>query len=131
MFANGNHHLSKLSDLTVISMTKICWFCLCFLAPPRFSSPLNNRTQNVNSQLGVECEVNAMPVPHYQWLFNGSVIARQKSLNLSSVSPVDQGFYTCIANNSLGSVQDRFYLTIQGKTGARIVCCMSTSLEFM
>lgn len=63
----------------------------------------------------MECGVSAVPVPDYQWLFNGSVITRQRNLNLISVSLPDQGFYTCIANNSLGSVQGRFYLSIQGK----------------
>ena len=62
----------------------------------------------------MECGVNVLPVPEYHWSFNGSVITRQRSLNISSVSRADQGFYTCIANNSLGLVQGGFYLIIQG-----------------
>ena len=87
-----------------------------FPAPPRFRVPMMNKTQNVKSQLVVECEAYATPVPDYQWIFNGSVISRQRSLNLSSLKLADQGFYTCFANNSLGSANGRFYLTIQGKT---------------
>ena len=75
-----------------------------------------NRKGNINSQLAVECEADAVPVPDYRWLFNGSVITRQRSLNLSSLRLIDQGFYTCIANNSLGTVQGRFFLTVQGKS---------------
>lgn len=86
---------------------------LTVLTPPRFSIQLRNRTQNINSQLVVECGVNVLPVPEYHWSFNGSVITRQRSLNISSVSRADQGFYTCIANNSLGLVQGGFYLIIQ------------------
>ena len=75
-----------------------------------------NKTQNINSQLVVECGAYATPVPDYQWAFNGSVITRQRSLNLSSLRPVYQGLYTCFANNSLGSASGGFYLRVQGKT---------------
>ena len=74
-----------------------------------------NKTQNINSQFVVECGAYGMPVPDYQWIFNGSVVTRQRSLNLSSLRLVNQGFYKCIANNSLGSANGRLYLTIQGK----------------
>ena len=74
-----------------------------------------NKTQNIASRLVVECGAYATPIPDYQWRFNGSVIARHRSLNLSSLSLADQGIYTCIANNSLGAAYGRFYLTIQGK----------------
>lgn len=84
-------------------------------APPRFSTPMMNQTQNINSQLVVECGAYGMPVPDYQWIFNGSVVTQHRSLNLRSLRLVDQGFYKCIANNSLGSANGRFYLTIQGE----------------
>ena len=74
-----------------------------------------NKTQNVNSQLVVECGAYGIPVPEYQWIFNGSIVTWDRSLNLSSLRPIHQGFYMCIANNSLGSANGRFYLTIQGK----------------
>ena len=74
-----------------------------------------NKTQNINDHLVVECSAFALPVPDYQWIFNGSVVTRHRSLNLSSLRLVDQGFYKCIANNSLGSTNGRFYLTIQGE----------------
>ena len=74
-----------------------------------------NKTQNVNSQLVVECGAYGIPVPDYQWIFNGSIVTQDRNLNLSSLRHVDEGFYTCIANNSLGSANGRFYLTIQGK----------------
>lgn len=75
-----------------------------------------NNTRNINSHLVVECGAYGIPVPDYQWIFNGSVVTQHRSLNLSSLRLVDQGLYTCIANNSLGSANGRFYLTIQGKT---------------
>jgi len=87
---------------------------LLFAAPPRFSTPMINKTQNIHSHLVVECSAFALPVPDYQWIFNGSVVTVHRSLNMSSLRLVDQGFYTCIANNSLGSANGRFYLTIQG-----------------
>lgn len=83
------------------------------LAPPRFSSPLKNKTSNVNSKLVVDCGARGVPVPYYQWLFNGLVITQQQTLNLSLVNVANQGFYTCIANNSLGLVEGSFYLTVQ------------------
>ena len=86
-----------------------------FSAPPRFSSPLKNKTSNVNSKLVVDCGARGVPVPYYQWLFNGSVITQQQTLNLSLVNFANQGFYACIANNSLGLVEGSFYLTVQGK----------------
>ena len=86
------------------------------LAPPRFPTSMVNRTQNINSELAVECGAYATPVPEYQWMFNGSIITRRRSLNLSSLTLSDQGFYTCVANNSFGSVSGKFYLTIQGKS---------------
>lgn len=74
-----------------------------------------NKTQNVNTQLVVECGAYGIPVPDYLWRFNGAIVTGHRSLNLSSLSLDDRGFYTCIANNSLGSANGRFYLTIQGK----------------
>lgn len=90
-------------------------FFILFAAPPRFSTPMINKTQNIHSHLVVECGAFAIPVPDYQWIFNGSVVTEHRSLNLSSLRLVDQGFYTCVANNSLGSANGRFYLTIQGE----------------
>jgi len=86
---------------------------LTVLAPPRFSSPLQNKTAITGSQFAIDCRAEGVPLPYFQWLFNGSVVAVQQSLHLSVVSPVNQGFYTCIANNSLGLVQGSFYLTVQ------------------
>lgn len=89
-------------------------FFISLTAPPRFSAPMMNKTQNGNSQLVVECGAYGIPVPDYLWRFNGSIVTRHRSLNLSSLSLDDRGFYTCIANNSLGSANGGFYLTIQG-----------------
>lgn len=94
----------------------ICLILLYVSAPPRFLVPMANRTQNINTQLVVECGAYAMPTPEYQWIFNDTIITANRHLNLSSLSLGDQGFYTCVANNSFGSVSGKFYLAIQGKS---------------
>ena len=70
-----------------------------------------------------------MPTPEYQWIFNDTIITSNRHLNLSSLSLGDQGFYTCVANNSFGSVSGKFYLAIQGKSFSVRLFFMSISKE--
>ena len=107
--------LTRLIVLLVIPLF-ICHILLYVSAPPRFHVPMANRTQNINTQLVVECGAYARPTPEYQWIFNDTIITANRHLNLSSLSLGDQGFYTCVANNSFGSVSGKFYLAIQGKS---------------
>lgn len=107
--------LTRLIVLLVIPLF-ICLILLYVSAPPRFLVPMANRTQNINTQLVVECGAYARPTPEYQWIFNDTIITANHRLNLSSLSLGDQGFYTCVANNSFGSVSGKFYLAIQGKS---------------
>ena len=120
--------LTRLIVLLVIPLF-ICLILLYVSAPPRFLVPMANRTQNINTQLVVECGAYAMPTPEYQWIFNDTIITSNRHLNLSSLSLGDQGFYTCVANNSFGSVSGKFYLAIQGKSFSVRLFFMSISKE--
>lgn len=60
----------------------------------------------------MECGVYGIFVLDYLWRFNGLIVIRYRSLNLSFLSFDDRGFYICIVNNLLGLVNGGFYLII-------------------
>ena len=88
------------------------------LAPTRKSSNLNGgRTivERPEDGLRLECLVSGRPAPRVFWRLNGelvretvnttrvSVVQDGQVLEVSYVSPADEGLYSCVAENKVGS----------------------------
>ncbi|GLH11531.1 Titin, partial [Gryllus bimaculatus] len=82
---------------------------------PEFIRTLNNQCVPLGTSVTLECEAQGKPAPTARWLKNGREImlgdrfrAESKGgvfrLIISGVSDVDDGDYTCEANNILGYV---------------------------
>ena len=73
------------------------------------------------------CTVTGDPTPAVQWYYNGAVevpnaltpnaqlSSNDTILTLSPVLKTNEGVYTCMVSNSLGSVNATISLTVQGK----------------
>ncbi|XP_073993854.1 fibroblast growth factor receptor homolog 1-like isoform X2 [Rhodnius prolixus] len=88
----------------------------------------HNRTALVNSTVVLECQLYSDLEPHIQWLkvhtFSNSEVdppngtqlkvnaANPEVLTLSNVTYDDEGWYTCVAGNSLGLTYSSAYLSV-------------------
>ncbi|KAJ3600174.1 hypothetical protein NHX12_034124, partial [Muraenolepis orangiensis] len=89
------------------------------LEPP-FNSPLQERV--ANQRIAFPCPATGLPKPVIRWLRNGqeltgsepgvSILEDGTLLLLSSVSPLDNGEYSCTAANDAGSTQKKYQLKV-------------------
>jgi Leucine-rich repeat (LRR) protein len=79
---------------------------LTVLAPPSITSPPGSRTNECTSTATFTVAAAGMAPLTYQWYFNGSVIANATgtSLAMTNVHSPQQGNYTVVVTNSVGSV---------------------------
>ena len=80
-----------------------------------------NLTTIAGTAVEIYCLVEAFPAPSISWLYNGSpaphlIIKEGSYISFSlGVAVGDSGFYTCVANNSLGSDTQTTYMSVIGK----------------
>ena len=113
-----------------------------FSVPAVIEEPPTNTIVNVSNNATFICEVAGVPLPFIFWTLpngdqivsqvmrsrndssqtfaltetsNGSPIIAVSVLYIESVSPGDEGEYTCSAINSRNSVSETATLTVQGK----------------
>ncbi|KAI7799480.1 hemicentin-1 isoform X1 [Triplophysa rosa] len=89
------------------------------LEPP-FNSPLQERV--ANQQIAFPCPAKGTPEPVIKWLRNGqdltgnepgvSILEDGTLLILASVSPLDNGEYTCMAVNDAGTTEKKYQLKV-------------------
>ncbi|KAG7265216.1 hypothetical protein CRUP_009103 [Coryphaenoides rupestris] len=89
------------------------------LEPP-FNSPLQERV--ANQRIAFPCPAKGLPKPVIRWLRNGqeltgsepgvSILEDGTLLLLSSVSPLDNGEYSCTAANDAGSTEKKYQLKV-------------------
>jgi sugar lactone lactonase YvrE len=79
---------------------------LVVLSPPMIEQQPTNQTVAVGSSASFTVTASGVPPVGYQWNFDGTNItgATNTSLVLSNVQPSQQGVYTVLVTNSLGSV---------------------------
>jgi sugar lactone lactonase YvrE len=71
---------------------------------PAFSSVLGPQTVSNGATVVFNGSTSSMPSSTYQWYFGGTPIAgaTQPTLVVYHATPVNQGFYDCVATNALG-----------------------------
>ncbi|XP_017573536.2 hemicentin-1 isoform X3 [Pygocentrus nattereri] len=89
------------------------------LEPP-FNSPLQERV--ANQRIAFPCPAKGLPQPVIKWFRNGqeltgkepgvSILEDGTLLILASVSPLDNGEYTCMAVNDAGSTEKKYQLKV-------------------
>ncbi|XP_035384811.1 hemicentin-1 isoform X2 [Electrophorus electricus] len=87
---------------------------------PPFNSPLQERV--ANQQIAFPCPAKGLPQPVIKWFRNGqqlmggepgvSILEDGTLLILASLSPLDNGEYTCMATNDAGSTQKKYQLRV-------------------
>ncbi|XP_066533975.1 hemicentin-1 [Hoplias malabaricus] len=87
---------------------------------PPFNSPLQERV--ANQRIAFPCPAKGLPQPVIKWFRNGqeltgnepgvSILEDGTLLILASVSPLDNGEYTCTAVNDAGSTEKKYQLKV-------------------
>ncbi|XP_049335709.1 hemicentin-1 isoform X1 [Astyanax mexicanus] len=90
------------------------------VSEPPFNSPLQERV--ANQRIAFPCPAKGMPQPVIKWFRNGqeltgnepgmSILEDGTLLILASVSPLDNGEYTCTAVNDAGSTEKKYQLKV-------------------
>uniref|UniRef100_A0A8B9HSP9 Ig-like domain-containing protein n=1 Tax=Astyanax mexicanus TaxID=7994 RepID=A0A8B9HSP9_ASTMX len=94
------------------------------LAPPSVTIWPLVVTSTVGEEVQIQCQVSGHPVPSIEWTKQGrslrtggkvSIGVRNATLYISSVRIYDEGFYTCLATNSVGQDKKTTTLRIAAK----------------
>ncbi|XP_051581270.1 hemicentin-1-like isoform X1 [Myxocyprinus asiaticus] len=90
------------------------------ISEPPFNSPLQERV--ANQQIAFPCSAKGTPEPVIKWFRNGqeltgyepgvSILEDGTLLILASVSPLDNGEYTCMAVNDAGTTEKKYQLKV-------------------
>ncbi|XP_050994845.1 LOW QUALITY PROTEIN: hemicentin-1 [Labeo rohita] len=90
------------------------------VSEPPFNSPLQERV--ANQQIAFPCPAKGTPEPVIKWFRNGqeltgnepgvSILEDGTLLILASVSPLDNGEYTCMAVNDAGTTEKKYQLKV-------------------
>uniref|UniRef100_A0A8C1I841 Cell adhesion molecule-related/down-regulated by oncogenes n=1 Tax=Cyprinus carpio TaxID=7962 RepID=A0A8C1I841_CYPCA len=90
------------------------------VSEPPFNSPLQERV--ANQQITFPCPAKGTPEPVIKWFRNGqeltgnepgvSILEDGTLLILASVSPLDNGEYTCMAVNDAGTTEKKYQLKV-------------------
>lgn len=89
---------------------------------PSFLIKPETAKHEVNTQVQFECEANGFPKPLIEWKKDNSIDniplkaqIRDNTLIIPNVDLEDEGEYTCLASNQLGSVESKSYLIVYEK----------------
>ncbi|TRZ02412.1 hypothetical protein DNTS_034467 [Danionella cerebrum] len=90
------------------------------VSEPPFNSPLQERV--ANQQIAFPCPAKGSPEPIIKWFRNGqeltgnepgvSILEDGTLLILASVSPLDNGEYSCMAVNDAGTTEKKYQLKV-------------------
>ncbi|XP_073667498.1 hemicentin-1 isoform X2 [Paramisgurnus dabryanus] len=90
------------------------------VSEPPFNSPLQERV--VNQQIAFPCPAKGTPEPVIKWFRNGQELTGNEPgvtimedgtlLILASISPLDNGEYTCMAVNDAGTTEKKYQLKV-------------------
>uniref|UniRef100_A0A3Q2YR82 Hemicentin 1 n=1 Tax=Hippocampus comes TaxID=109280 RepID=A0A3Q2YR82_HIPCM len=78
---------------------------------PVFTELLGDISVNKGERLLLDCGVSGIPLPRITWAFNNNIIPHydhmsgHSELVIERVSKEDAGTYTCVAENSVGSIK--------------------------
>lgn len=83
-------------------------------------------TGSEGKYISIACSARGFPPPSYSWMLGSSQLAEVGSERISvtasgllyfrEVVREDEGNYTCIATNSLGSDSETFSLVVEGRS---------------
>lgn len=90
------------------------------LAPPMLYNGNISMTAIVGSSLTLPCNVRPEMNLTFTWFFQGLAVSMARilpsgALSIPSVSVSQEGTYTCLVSNQLGSAQEYVTLTVQGR----------------
>ena len=90
------------------------------LAPPMLYNGNISVTTIVGSSLTLPCNVRPEMNLTFTWFFQGLAVSMARvlpngALSIPSVSVSQEGTYTCLVSNQLGSAQEYVTLTVQGR----------------
>ena len=96
--------------------------------PPQFTTSLSNLTALVGGTVQFHSVASGSPKPTYAWSFNGVPLPTETepSLLRTNVSKGDEGIYSVVAKNDVGSVTNSAQLSIRAKPDLRITEVQST-----
>ncbi|XP_055041763.2 hemicentin-1 isoform X2 [Misgurnus anguillicaudatus] len=90
------------------------------VSEPPFNSPLQERV--ANQQIAFPCHAKGTPEPVIKWFRNGQELTGNEPgvtimedgtlLILASISPLDNGEYTCMAVNDAGTTEKKYQLKV-------------------
>lgn len=84
------------------------------LCEPAFAAGANSQTVAGNTTVVFSVSANTKAAPSYQWFFDGDAIvgATQPTLIVNNVAATSEGYYDCVATNSLGVATSSATLTV-------------------
>ena len=92
------------------------------ISVPFIVSPPGSVVVNQTDRASFECEAEGNPAPKVTWfkmnstlLFSKRIVQSRNGLIITEVSSHDDGRYTCVATNLLGTVKASATLKVQGK----------------
>ena len=113
-----------------ICRSEIMIFLLGFSPRPTKPNPYKNVTTTKGHNIQFVCDVEAVPEPAFQWSKDGVLVEEnsmtsfeqgRKVLSLSTVNETDDGWYTCEAENYLGSTRFSYQLTVFGNNSSTYI----------
>jgi hypothetical protein len=90
---------------------------------PSIQSPPASQTNNAGSSVTFSVTASGTPTPGYQWSFNGTDLGGQNgsSFTLNNVQPTNQGTYTVVVSNSVGTNTASATLTVISPSAPSVV----------
>ncbi|KAM7438146.1 Inactive tyrosine-protein kinase transmembrane receptor ror1 [Porites harrisoni] len=131
---SGFRH-KRLVDSPSSNHTKTCPDCKA----PVFGSQLSNQTVVEGGRAVFRCYVSGKPEPNVTWYRNGKLIRNRSGsftivskswgvkLKIRPVKLSDEGAYSCVANNSEGTVSKQVFLTVTEATSPPLTAHSSST----
>jgi hypothetical protein len=113
---------------------------LTVLQEPKFVKPMENKKSPAGDTAVLECSAVGSPKPSISWRKNGVPLtlserhfltADDQLLVIYKVTEVDQGSYTCVISNLLGSVDQTVNLTVTMPSTKPILPIIAAFLVFV
>ena len=88
---------------------------LSFVVLPQIDGLTVQSSYIEGSVVRITCAASGLPTPDVQWIRDGKVKTSGKILTFINIKREDSGQYTCRANNSVGSAENRTTLVVYCK----------------
>lgn len=130
------NHLELLRSFYWLIDWLIDCFCLLPTEPPPAITVQGNVSVSPGSRAVLTCHVVSTVNFNLTWLRGGHDarvdprvhVLTNLSLQVSSVSPDQSGWYECIAMNEGGVTSERIYLTVEGKECVSVRDCIQYNI---